>query len=205
MPLGQHGQAARVRRRRLPKERLVVGISGSSGVIYGVRLLEALRKFSDAEIHLVLSPAAEDNIRIETNYSPQDVKAKADVVHKHGNMAASISSGSFRTRGMVVVPCSMKSLSEIAYSNSNNLLARAADVCLKERRRLILVPRETPLHKGHLEMMLRVTDLGAVVLLPVPSFYHQPQTIDDLINQTIGKILDQFEIEHDLFRRWQGG
>jgi flavin prenyltransferase len=189
----------------LSPQRIIVGISGSSGVIYGIRLLEAVKHYSKAEIHLVLSPAAEDNIRIETAYKVEDVKALGDVVYKHSNLAASISSGSFRTNGMVVVPCSMKSLSEIAYSNSNNLLARAADVCLKERRRLIVVPRETPLHKGHLEMMLRVTDLGAIVLLPVPSFYHAPQTIDDVINQTIGKILDQFEIEHDLFRRWHGG
>jgi 4-hydroxy-3-polyprenylbenzoate decarboxylase len=189
----------------VPVGRIVVGISGSSGVIYGIRLLESLRKYSNSEIHLVLSPAAEDNIRIETGYKVEDVKALGHTVYKHNNLAASISSGSFRTDGMVVVPCSMKSLSEIAYSNSNNLLARAADVCLKERRKLVLVPRETPLHKGHLEMMLRATDLGAVILLPVPSFYHEPQTIDDLINQTIGKILDQFEIEHDLFRRWHGG
>ena len=187
------------------RERIIVGISGSSGVIYGIRLLEALKCYAGAEIHLVISPSAEDNIRIETNRKVEDVKALADVVYKHSNLAASISSGSFRTRGMVVVPCSMKSLSEIAYSNSNNLLARAADVCLKERRKLVIVPRETPLHRGHLEMMLRVTDLGAVVLLPMPSFYHGPQTIDDLIDQTIGKILDQFEIEHNLFRRWHGG
>jgi len=189
----------------LPSGRIIVGISGSSGVIYGIRLLEAMREYSKAEIHLVLSPAAEDNIRIETSYKVEDVKALGHVVYKHTNLAASISSGSFRTDGMVVVPCSMKSLSEIAYSNSNNLLARAADVCLKERRRLVIVPRETPLHKGHLEMMLRVTDLGGIVLLPVPSFYHAPQTIDDIISQTIGKILDQFDIEHDLFRRWHGG
>jgi 4-hydroxy-3-polyprenylbenzoate decarboxylase len=187
------------------KRRIIVGISGSSGVIYGIRLLEALKRFSTAETHLVLSPSAENNIRIETAYAVEDVKALASVVHKHSNLAASISSGSFRTSGMVVVPCSMKSLSEIAYSNSNNLLARAADVCLKERRRLVLVPRETPLHKGHLEMMLRATDLGGVILLPVPSFYHAPKTIDDVIDQTIGKILDQFEIEHDLFERWHGG
>lgn len=189
----------------MPVGRIVVGISGSSGVIYGIRLLEALRTYSQSEIHLVLSPAAEDNIRIETDYKVEDVRAFGHVVYKHSNLAASISSGSYRTDGMVVVPCSMKSLSEIAYSNSNNLLARAADVCLKERRKLVLVPRETPLHRGHLEMMLRVTDLGGVILLPVPSFYHAPQTIDDVINQTIGKILDQFDIEHDLFRRWHGG
>ena len=187
------------------RRRLIVGISGSSGVIYGIRLLQALKKYSDAEIQLVLSPAAEDNIRIETTHTVEDVKALADVVYKHSNLAASISSGSYRTMGMVVAPCSMKSLSEIAYSNSNNLLARAADVCLKERRRLVIVPRETPLHKGHLEMLLRVADLGGVVLMPVPSFYHAPQTIEDVIDQTIGKILDQFEIEHDLFRRWHGG
>jgi 4-hydroxy-3-polyprenylbenzoate decarboxylase len=187
------------------EKRLIVGISGSSGVIYGIRLLEALKKYSDAKIHLIVSPAAEDNIRVETDYKPEDVKALADVVHKHTNLAASISSGSFRTMGMVIAPCSMKSLSEVAYCNSNNLLSRAADVCLKERRKLVVVPRETPLHRGHLEMMLRVTDFGGVILLPAPSFYHHPKSIDDLISQTVGKILDQFEIEHDLFRRWQGG
>jgi len=187
------------------ERRIIVGVSGSSGVIYGIRLLEALKKFSDAKIHLILSPAAEDNIRIETDYKVEDVRALADVRHKHTNLAASISSGSYRTMGMVVVPCSMKSLSEIAYSNSNNLLSRAADVCLKERRKLVVVPRETPLHRGHLDLMLRVTDLGGVILLPAPSFYHSPQTIDDLIAQTTGKILDQFGIEHDLFKRWQGG
>jgi 4-hydroxy-3-polyprenylbenzoate decarboxylase len=187
------------------EKRLIVGISGSSGVIYGIRLLEALKKCSDAKIHLIVSPAAEDNIRVETDYKPEDVKALADVVHKHTNLAASISSGSFRTLGMVIAPCSMKTLSEVAYCNSNNLLSRAADVCLKERRKLVVVPRETPLHRGHLEMMLRVTDFGGVVLLPAPSFYHHPKSIDDLISQTVGKILDQFEIEHDLFRRWQGG
>ena len=187
------------------KQRIIVGISGSSGVIYGIRLMEALKKYAEAEIHLVLSPAAEDNIRIETDYSIADVKAMGDVVYKHTNVAASIASGSFKTMGMIVAPCSIKSLSEIAYSNSNNLLSRAADVCLKEQRKLVVVPRETPLHKGHLEMLMRVADLGGVILMPVPSFYHGPQTVDDLINHTVGKILDQFEIEHDLFRRWHGG
>lgn len=189
----------------MAQARIIVGISGSSGVIYGIRLLEALHEYSTAEIHLVLSPAAEDNIRIETDYKVEDVKALGTVVYKHNNVAASIASGSFRTMGMVVAPCSMKSLSEIAYINSNNLLARAADVCLKERRKLVVVPRETPLHRGHLEMMMRVADMGGIILVPVPSFYHGPQTVDDLINHTVGKILDQFDIEHDLFRRWHGG
>jgi 4-hydroxy-3-polyprenylbenzoate decarboxylase len=186
------------------EKRIVVGMSGSSGAIYGVRLVQALKKCSDAQLHLIVSAGAEANIRIETGLEPEGVKALADVVHDPKNLAASLASGSFKTMGMVVAPCSMKTLSEIAYSDSNNLLVRAADVCLKERRKLVLVPRETPLHRGHLELMLRVTESGGVILPPVPAFYHQPKTIEDLISHTVGKILDQFDIEHDLFRRWTG-
>ena len=187
-----------------PEKRIIVGISGSSGVLYGVRVLEALRKYSDAKLHLILSAAAEETMRIETDSKPEEVKALADVVHPPQDLAAPLASGSFKTLGMVVAPCSMKTLSEIAYSDSNNLIVRAADVCLKERRKLVVVPRETPLHRGHLELMLRITDMGGVILPPVPAFYHLPRTMDDLVNHTVGKILDQFDIEHDLFRRWTG-
>jgi len=184
--------------------RIVIGISGSSGVIYGIRLLEALKRHSDFESHLILSPAAEENIRIETRCTAEQVRGLAAAVHDARDLAAPLASGSFKTVGMVVAPCSMKTLSEIAYSDSSNLIVRAADVALKERRKFVVVPRETPLHRGHLELMLRITDMGGVVLPPIPAFYHQPRTLDDLVNHTVGKILDQFDVEHDLFRRWTG-
>jgi 4-hydroxy-3-polyprenylbenzoate decarboxylase len=182
--------------------KLVVGLSGSSGVIFGVRLLEVLKEIPEVETHLVMSRGAEVTLRLETGKSIADVKGLADVVYDPGNLAASISSGSFRVMGMAVVPCSMKSLAQIALSLGDNLLARAADVTLKERRKLVLVPRETPLHLGHLRHMAAIAEMGGVILPPVPSFYHRPKTIMDLVDQTIGKVLDQFEIEHDLFRRW---
>lgn len=185
-------------------KRLVVGVSGSSGVIFGVRLLEVLKGIPEVETHLVLSKGAEVTLGLETDRTPDSVRALADVVHDHGNLAASISSGSFRVMGMAVVPCSMKSLAQIALSLNENLLARAADVTLKERRKLVLVPRETPLHLGHLRHMTAVTEMGGIILPPVPSFYHGPRTIMDLVDQTVGKVLDQFEIAHDLFRRWGG-
>ncbi len=184
--------------------RMVVGISGSSGVLYGVRLVQALKKYSEAKLYLIVSASAEENMRIETACNPDEVKALADAVYQPQDLAAPLASGSFKTIGMVVAPCSMKTLSEIAYSDSNNLIVRAADVCLKERRKLVVVPRETPLHRGHLELMLRITDMGGVILPPIPAFYHHPKTLDDLVNHTVGKILDQFDIEHDLFRRWTG-
>lgn len=183
-------------------KRLIVGLSGSSGVIFGVRLLEALKGIPEVETHLVMSKGAEVTLRLETEKDIAAVKALADVVYDPGNLAASISSGSFRVMGMVVIPCSMKSLSQIALSLGDNLLARAADVTLKERRKLVIVPRETPLHLGHLRNMVAVTEMGGVILPPAPSFYHRPKTIMDLVDQTVGKVLDQFEIEHDLFRRW---
>ncbi len=183
---------------------IVVGISGSSGVLYGIRLAQALKKYARAPLHLILSRAAEENMRIETTCQPEEVKALAARVYQPQDLAAPLASGSFKTAGMAVVPCSMKTLSEIAASDSNNLIVRAADVCLKERRKLVVVPRETPLHRGHLELMLRVTDMGGVVLPPIPAFYHQPKTIEDLVDHTVGKILDQFDIEHDLFKRWTG-
>ena len=183
-------------------KRLIVGLTGSSGVIFGVRLLEVLKPIPDIETHLILSKGAELTLRLETEKIPADVKALADVVHNPRNLAASISSGSFPVFGMAVVPCSMKSLAQIALSLGDNLLARAADVTLKERRKLVLVPRETPLHLGHLRHMTAIVEMGGVILPPMPTFYHSPKTIMDLVDQTVGKILDQFEIEHDLFRRW---
>jgi len=183
-------------------KRLIVGLTGSSGVIFGVRLLEVLKPIPDIETHLILSKGAELTLRLETEKSPAEVKALAEVVHNPRNLAASISSGSFPVFGMAVVPCSMKSLAQIALSLGDNLLARAADVTLKERRKLVLVPRETPLHLGHLRHMTAITEMGGVILPPMPAFYHAPKTIMDLVDQTVGKVLDQFEIEHDLFRRW---
>ncbi len=184
----------------MPK-RIVVGISGASGVTYGVRLLSVLKK-TDYETHLIISKTGELNIEIETDYDPNDVKAMADYVYEHKDVAASLASGSFLTEGMVVVPCTIKTLSGIANSYNENLLVRAADVTLKEKRKLVLVVRETPLHKGHLRLMTMAADMGAHILPPVPSFYHMPKTIDDIIDQTIGKIFDYLGIKHDLFQRW---
>jgi flavin prenyltransferase len=182
-------------------KRLVVGISGASGVTYGVRLLQVLQD-TDYETHLIISKSGELNIQIETDYDPADVKAMADYVYDDKNMAASLASGSFLTAGMVVVPCTIKTLSGIANSYNDNLLVRAADVTLKEKRKLALVVRETPLHKGHLRLLTLAADMGAHILPPVPSFYHMPKTIEDIIDQTIGKIFDFMGIEHNLFKRW---
>ncbi|WP_300159509.1 UbiX family flavin prenyltransferase [Solidesulfovibrio sp.] len=185
-------------------KRLVVGISGASGVVYGVRLLEVLRSVPDVETHLILSKGAVVTLGFETDRTAEEVAALADVVHDHADLAAPVSSGSFRVCGMAVVPCSMKSLAQIALSLGDNLLSRAADVTLKERRRLVVVPRETPLHLGHLRHMTALAEMGAVILPPAPSFYHAPQTIMDVVDQTVGKVLDQFDIPHQLFRRWGG-
>jgi 4-hydroxy-3-polyprenylbenzoate decarboxylase len=182
-------------------KRIVIGISGASGVIYGVRMLELLKEM-DFETHLIISESGRLNIEIETGYKPRDVEAMADFIYDHKDMAASLSSGSFLTEGMVVIPCTIKSLSGIAHSYNENLLVRAADVTLKEKRKLVLVVRETPLHIGHLRLMTLAAEMGAHLVPPVPSFYHQPETIEDIIDQTIGKIFDYFGIEHDLFRRW---
>jgi 4-hydroxy-3-polyprenylbenzoate decarboxylase len=183
--------------------RIIIGISGASGVIYGVHALQALRAAPAIETHLVLSPSAKRTICEETNWSVSDVEALADVVHVHRDIGASIASGSFRTAGMLVAPCSIKSLSGIVHSYNDNLLTRAADVCLKERRPLVLLVRETPLHLGHIEMLAQAARYGAVVLPPVPAFYNRPQTVDDIVNHTVGKALDQFEIPHQLFKRWK--
>ncbi len=182
--------------------KIVVGISGASGVIYAIRLLEVLRETEGIETHLVISPNGEKNISIETEFSIDQVVALADFSHDYTDLAAPISSGSFLTEAMVVVPCSMKSLSEIATSHGANLLARSADVTLKEGRPLVLVPRETPLHKGHLQLLLQSADLGALIVPPMPAFYTMPKSIDDIINQSVGKILDRLKIDNNLYPRW---
>ena len=185
------------------KKRLVVGISGASGVIYGVRMLGLLKE-TDYETHLIISDSGRRNIEIETDFKAGDVAAMADHVYEDRDVGAALASGSFLTCGMVVAPCTIKTLSGIANSYTNNLLVRAADVNLKEGRKLVLVVRETPLHKGHLRLMTMAADMGAHILPPVPSFYHQPKTIQDIIDQTIGKVFDYMGIEHELFRRWEG-
>lgn len=182
---------------------LVVAITGATGVIYGVEMMRTLNKL-EIPTHLILSEAAIRNLAIETDCALGDVEKLAGVVHKNRDVGAAVASGSFKTRGMIVVPCTIKSLSGIANSYTDNLILRAADVTLKERRRLVLMVRETPLHKGHLELMARCANLGATILPPMPAFYHGPRTILDLVHQSVGKALDQFDIEHDLFERWTG-
>ncbi|MCZ7539676.1 MAG: UbiX family flavin prenyltransferase [Anaerolineae bacterium] len=184
--------------------RLIVGISGASGVILGIRLLEVLRQDDAIETHLVLTEAARITIAQETDWPISEVEALADVVHKPHNIGASIASGSFLTMGMVVVPCSIKSLSNIALSSAGDLLARAADVQLKEGRPLVLVVRETPLHLGHLRLMAQAAEIGATILPPVPAFYSRPQTVDDIINGTVGRILLRLGIENALYFTWLG-
>jgi 4-hydroxy-3-polyprenylbenzoate decarboxylase len=184
------------------KRRLIVGISGATGCIYGVRILEVLGGLKNVETHLVMSRAAKMTIQVETPYSVKDVESMADVVHDITNIGASISSGSFRTEGMVIAPCSVKSMGGIAHSVGGDLLVRAADVILKERKKLVLAVRETPLHLGHLENMTLLTRMGAIIFPPVPAFYHRPKTLDDVINQTVTRILDQFGIDVNLFERW---
>jgi 4-hydroxy-3-polyprenylbenzoate decarboxylase len=180
---------------------LIIGISGASGVIYGVRLLELLRPLP-VETHLVISRAAEVTLALETDLKPAEVRARADVVHAIGDLAAPISSGSFRTMGMVVAPCSIRSMSEIAGGMTTSLLSRAADVVLKERRRLVLLVRETPLHTGHLRTMTALSEMGAVIAPPVPAFYAKPQTLGEMIDQTLGRVLDLFDLEAGAVKRW---
>ena len=188
-------------------KRLVVGMSGASGVAYGIRLLEVLREVDAVETHLVMTTSAKRTITLETDVDIKHIESLADTVHAFNDVGAPISSGSFRTIGMVVVPCAMKTLSGIANAYDDNLLIRAADVCLKERRRLVLAVRETPLHLGHLRLMTAVTEMGAVLMPPMPAFYHRPTTIDQIVNQTVNRILDMMDIEldADLFDRWGGG
>ncbi|NMG75158.1 UbiX family flavin prenyltransferase [Aromatoleum diolicum] len=183
--------------------RIVVGISGASGAIYGIRILEALKRIG-VETDLVMSDSAKRTIVYETDYSINDVKRLAACVHDNNDVGASIASGSFKHAGMIIAPCSIKTLSAVANSFNTNLLIRAADVTLKERRKLVLMLRETPLHLGHLRLMTQVTETGAVLVPPLPAFYHRPKTIDDIINQSVTKVLDQFDIEADLFNRWTG-
>lgn len=183
--------------------RLIVGITGASGVIYGVRALEVLKAVPGVETHLVLSAAAKRTLVEETDRSVESVEALADVVHSHRDIGAAIASGSFRTEGMLVAPCSIKTLAGIAHCYSDNLLTRAADVCLKERRPLVLLVREMPLHPGHIELMAAAARSGAVIAPPVPAFYNRPATVDDLVNHSVGKALDLLGIGHQLFKRWK--
>lgn len=182
-------------------KRIIVGITGATGAIYGIRLLEILSR-SKVETHLVITEAAERTIRMETDWKIAEVHSLAKVVYDINDVGADIASGSFQTDGMVIIPCSIKSLSAIANSFNLNLLIRAADVTIKEKRKLVLGVRETPLHKGHLNLMMNLADLGVIILPPIPAFYFHPKTIDDLINHTVGKILDLFHIDHTLFARW---
>jgi 4-hydroxy-3-polyprenylbenzoate decarboxylase len=184
--------------------RLIVGISGASGVIYGIRMLEVLQSLPDVETHLVISGGGKLNIKLETDWSLADVEALADEVHSDQNLAASIASGSFKTGGMVVAPCSMKTLSAIVHSYADTLVARAADVVLKEQRRLVLMPRETPLHAGHCKMLYEATQMGALIAPPMPAFYNNPQNIDDLINHNVGRVLDLFGLDNTTVKRWAG-
>ncbi|MDO9434392.1 UbiX family flavin prenyltransferase [Hydrogenophaga sp.] len=184
---------------------LIIGITGASGAIYGIRALELLRELPDVRTHLVLTASAARTIVEETDYAAADVRALADEVHHAKDIGASISSGSFRTEGMLVAPCSIKTLSAVANCYGDELVARAADVCLKERRRVVLLLRETPLHAGHIELMAAATRNGAIVMPPVPAFYHRPTTIDDIVNQTVGRALDLFNIDVALVKRWTGG
>jgi 4-hydroxy-3-polyprenylbenzoate decarboxylase len=187
-------------------KRLIVGITGASGVIYGIRLLDVLQDVEDVATHLVMSNAAQQTLRLETDYSIADIEALADKIYRFGDIAAAIASGSYQTMGMVIIPCSIKTLSGIANSYSDNLLLRAADVVLKERRKLVLALRETPLHLGHVRLMQQAIELGAIIAPPVAAFYHRPKTVDDIINQSVNRILDIFDIAlpQDLFQRWQG-
>ncbi len=185
--------------------RLVVGLAGASGVAYGIRVLEVLREMPDIETHLVISGGAHRTIELETDFETEHVEGLADQVYDLRDVAASLSSGSFRTMGMVVVPCSMKTLSGIANSYSDNLLLRAADVTLKERRPLVLLTRETPLHLGHARLMVQAIEIGAIIMPPVPALYHRPKTIEDIIDHSVSRVLDLFGIENELVTRWGGG
>jgi 4-hydroxy-3-polyprenylbenzoate decarboxylase len=181
---------------------LVVGISGASGAILGLRLLEVLRK-SDIPSHLVMSRSAAQTLKEETDVSLEAVRGLADVTYSNSDIGAAISSGSFKTRGMIIIPCSIRTLSDVAYGHTDTLLSRAGDVTLKERRRLVLVVRETPLHTGHLRSMVAASENGAIIMPPVPGYYHRPRTIDDIVNQTVGRALDLFDIDPGIVRRWR--
>ncbi len=184
--------------------RLIVGISGASGVIYGIRMLEVLKEHPEVETHLVISNGGKLNIALETNWDIKDVEALADEVHSDQNLAATIASGSFKTGGMVVAPCSMKTLSGVVNSYADTLVVRAADVVLKENRPLVLMPRETPLHTGHCRLLHEATLMGVTIAPPMPAFYNDPQSIDDIINHNIGRVLDLFDIDNSIVKRWAG-
>ncbi|MFM9888954.1 MAG: UbiX family flavin prenyltransferase [Burkholderiales bacterium] len=186
------------------KKKLIIAITGASGVIYGIRALEILRAAGNFETHLVLSPSAARTIAEETDFTTAQVKALADTLHGYRDIGASVSSGSFKTEGMLIAPCSVKTLSGIANCFDDDLIVRAADVQLKERRRVVLLFRETPLHAGHIELMAQATRNGAIVMPPVPAFYHRPQSLDDVVNQTVGRALDLFGIDAGIVKRWQG-
>ena len=184
--------------------RLIIGMSGASGVIYGIRLLEVLNQVEQVETHLVLSNSAKLNIAIETDRNSKEVQDLADEVYSNKDIAARLASGSFKTDGMIVAPCAVKTLSAIANSYADSLLVRAADVVLKERRRLVLVPRETPLHTGHCELLLKASQMGAILAPPMPAHYTNPQTVDDLVDHHVGRLLDLFDLDSGLVQRWQG-
>jgi flavin prenyltransferase len=189
---------------RVTKRRIIVGISGASGTIYGIRLLQMLRGVPDVQAHLVMSATAKLNVRIETDWAVSQVESLAGDVHDVKDLAASISSGSFRTDGMIIAPCSIKTLSAIVHSHSDNLLTRAADVVLKERRKLVLMVRETPLHAGHCKLLLEAATLGAIVAPPVPAFYNRPSTLEDIIDHSVARVLDLFGIDVPMLKRWEG-
>ena len=188
----------------LPRRRLIVGISGATGAIYGIRLLQVLKSAPEMETHLVVSKAAERTITFETEFTMKQVRDLADASYNIQDIGATISSGSFQVEGMVIAPCSMKSLSAVANSLSVDLLGRAADVTLKEGRRLVLVVREAPLHLGHLRLMTQAAEIGATIVPPVPAFYNFPKTLDDIINHTVGRVLDLFHLDVEIVKRWQG-
>ena len=184
--------------------RIIVGMNGTTGVIYGIRLLQVLASNKEIETHLIISRACEKTIALETDFSLEEIRSYAAHTHAIDDIAACLASGSFLRDGMVIAPCSMKTLSALAHAYTDNLLTRAADVTLKERGRLVLLVRETPLHLGHLKNMVRVTETGAIVMPPVPAFYHKPKNIQDIVDHTVGKALDLFHIEHNLYQRWRG-
>jgi len=183
---------------------LIIGITGASGAIYGIRLLEVLSKIETVETHVVISKSGEETIEYETDHKLNDVKALANFTYDIDDVGASLSSGSFRRDGMIIAPCTIKTMSALANSYAENLIIRAGDVTLKERKPLVLVVREAPLHLGHLRSMVQLTEMGATIFPPVPSFYNKPKTIDDIVNSTIGRVLDLFDIKHHLSHRWSG-
>ena len=183
---------------------LIIGITGATGVIYGIRLLEVLAAKKDIKTHLVISNAGEINIKYETDWKIEAIRALADYSYDVKDIGACLASGSFKRDGMIVAPCSIKTLSALSNSFTENLLIRAGDVTLKERKRLVLLVRETPLHLGHIRNMERLTEMGAIIMPPVPAFYHKPETVQEIIDHTVGKVLDIFDIEHNLFQRWSG-